>query len=77
MHYFPKQLMSRINACELAFDPDLMFCDAEEFAEESAHGTAHNDEKVDEEMPSKSAVFGATVSSLLMLGLALYLGLGL
>ena len=48
MHYFPKQLMSRINACELAFDPDLMFCDAEEFAEESAHGTAHNDEKVDE-----------------------------
>ena len=62
MHYFPKQLMSRINACELAFDPDLMFCDAEEFAEESAHGTAHNDEKVDEEMPSKSAVFGATVS---------------
>ena len=76
LHYFPKQLMDRIGHCELAFDPDdpdLTFDDTSVMP--TGGSSWHGDEK--EEEASIGAVVGAAVSSLLMLGLALYVGLGL
>ena len=76
VHYFPKQLMQRINASELSFDPDLMFCDSKEFAASEAEHRALQQENLKPETTSTSAVVGAAVSSVLMLALALYVGLG-
>mmetsp|Transcript_70730 Transcript_70730/g.194051 ORF Transcript_70730/g.194051 Transcript_70730/m.194051 type:complete len:126 (+) Transcript_70730:537-914(+) len=78
VHYFPKQLMQRINASELSFDPDLMFCDSKEFAASKAEHRAQQLQQQSPKLESTptSAAVGAAVSSVMMLALALYVGLG-